>query len=90
MPDRPVESDEFRIIFPSRVTRTGRLAALGRPPGPLENSVALKPALVALLLLPMVAARGPSACLPRLEFPGYTVIQLVPGADIEFQVRENR
>jgi len=58
-------------------------------PGLLENPVRLiKPALVALLLLPMVAALGPSTCFPRLEFPGYTVIQLAPGTDVEFQARE--
>jgi len=33
----------------------------------------IKPALVASLLLPMVAALGPSTCFPHLEFPGYAV-----------------
>jgi hypothetical protein len=33
----------------------------------------IKPVLVALLRLPMVAARGPSTCFPHLEFPGYAV-----------------
>ncbi len=48
----------------------------------------IKPALIALLLFPMVAAFAPSSCFPQLEFPGYTVIRLVPGTDIEFQARE--
>lgn len=46
-----------------------------------------RPALLALLLLPLVAAVGPSTCWPRIEFPGYTVVRLVPGTDIEFQAR---
>ena len=47
----------------------------------------VKPALVALLFLPLVATLGPGACFPRVEFPGYGVIRLLPGGDIEFQVR---
>ncbi len=47
----------------------------------------IKPALVMLLLLPMIAAVGPSTCFPNLDFPGYTVVRLVPGTDIEFQAR---
>ena len=47
----------------------------------------IKPALIALLLLPLVAAVGPSTCFPHLEFPGYTVVRLVPGTDVEFQAR---
>jgi parallel beta-helix repeat protein len=46
-----------------------------------------KPALLALLFLPLVAALGPSTCYPRIEFPGYTVVRLVPGTDVEFQAR---
>ena len=46
-----------------------------------------KPAFLALLFLPLVAALGPSTCYPRIEFPGYTVVRLVPGTDIEFQAR---
>ncbi len=43
--------------------------------------------LLVLLLLPVLAAVGFTTCYPRIEFPGYTVVRLVPGTDVEYQAR---
>lgn len=47
-----------------------------------------KPFLLILLALPALAALGPGACFPRLTFPGYRVVRLTPGPDLEFRARE--
>lgn len=49
----------------------------------------IKPHLLLLLLaLPAMAALGPSMCWPNYTFPGYRVVHLTPGPDLEFRARE--
>src|SRR5512134_3153198 len=48
-----------------------------------------RPSLLLLLLaLPALAALGPSMCWPHYDFPGYRVVRLTPGPDLEFRARE--
>lgn len=49
----------------------------------------IKPHLLLLLLaMPALAALGPSMCWPNYTFPGYRVVSLPPGPDLEFRARE--